>query len=113
MELTELEQDLLGDLAQDDHALYEIFAFVRHHHPDFEDGGVFAAGRALVDCWIQRRWLVLAGDGAMWGAARSIDDVVPLLDRLGVEATQYFLGAPWLRLAPKAYSDVEWLGPAA
>ena len=112
VELTELEVELLRAFAQHDLPLHEIFAVVAEHHADFTDAGVFAAGRAVVATWIDRSWLVLAGDGAMWGAAHSIADVVPLLDRLGADAVQYFVGAPWLRLGPAAYADIEGLAPA-
>ena len=42
MELTRLETGLLGDMAQDDHALYEVFDFVRLHHPDARSSGATA-----------------------------------------------------------------------
>ena len=109
MELTSLESDLIGDLAQDDHSLYEVFEFVRLHHPDLDAPSVLATGRELVAKWVGRGWLALAGDGAMWGAAHSIGDLVPIIDRLGEDATRYFVGSPWLRLAPQAYVDIEWL----
>jgi hypothetical protein len=32
VELSQLETDLLGDMAQDDHCLFEVFQFVRLHH---------------------------------------------------------------------------------
>ena len=113
MQLTELETDLLGDLSRDDHSLHEVFAFVRHHHPKADDGEVLRIGRELVESWVGRDWLVLAGTGAMWGAAKSTADLVPLIDRLGTDATHFFLGSPWLRLGPRAYADVDWISPAS
>ena len=109
MELTALENDLLGDLAKDDHSLYEVFGFVRLHHPELDELGVLAAGRALVATWVEREWLMLAGDRTLWGAAASIGDLVPPIARLGSDASYYFVGSPWLRLAPQAYVDVTWL----
>jgi hypothetical protein len=97
MNLSPLENDLLGDLAQDDHSLYEMFEFVRLHHPALEDQGVLAMGRALVSSWVERNWLELAGDGAMWGSARTVTDLVPIIDRLGQDVLHYFVGSPWLR----------------
>jgi hypothetical protein len=111
MNLSPLENDLLGDLAQDDHSLYEIFEFVRLHHPALEGQGVLAMGRALVSSWVERNWLEFAGDGAMWRSARAVTDLVPIIDRLGPDVLRYFVGSPWLRLAPQAYADVEWLRP--
>lgn len=113
MQLSELEADLLGDLAGDDHSLHEVFAFVRHHQPTAKDEEVLRIGRDLVATWVARGWLVLAGDGAMWGAARGTPDLVPLIDRLGTDATRFFVGSPWLRLGPQAYADVDWLRPAS
>jgi hypothetical protein len=111
MDLTSLENDLLGDLRGDDHSLYEVFGFVRHHHPGSDDREVFCIGRELVATWIGRGWLALAGSGAQWAGLRSVDELVPSLDRLDVEATRYFVGSPWVTLAPKALSDVDWLRP--
>ena len=113
MHLTQLESDLLGDLAGDDHSLHEIFGFVRLHYPNADDSEVLRIGRNVVQTWVNRGWLALAGDGAMWGAARSTADLVPLMDSLGVDATHYFVGSPWLKLARQAYADVEWLSGAS
>ena len=33
MILSKLENDLISDLAQDEHDLWELFQFVRHHDP--------------------------------------------------------------------------------
>jgi hypothetical protein len=113
MHLTALETDLLGDLAGDDHSLHEMFAFVRHHHPAAADEEVLRIGRELLATWVARRSLVLAGDGPMWGAAQSTSDLVPLIDRLGTDATHFFVGSSWLRLGPQAYLDIDWLPPAS
>jgi hypothetical protein len=54
MQIDPIETDILGDMAQDDHSLYEIFEFVRGHHPDAFDTEVFATGRQILANWIQR-----------------------------------------------------------
>ena len=113
MQIDPLETDILGDLAQDDHSLYEIFEFVRGRQPDASDSEILATGRQILTNWVQRGWLQLAGDGAMWGAAKSVADLLPLVDRLGPDVTRFFLGSPWLRLTSKAVSDVPWLGGTA
>ena len=109
MQLDQIETDILGDFAQDDHSLYEIFEFVRGHHPHSSDSEVLTIGRKILANWVQRGWLQLAGDGAMWGAAKSVTDVIPLVDSRGTDATRFFVGSPWLRLTTKAASDVPWL----
>jgi len=108
-QLDPIETDFLGDMAQDDHSLHEIFGFVRNHRPQASDDEVLAAGREIVSKWLDRGWLQLAGDGNMWGAARSVADLLPLIDRLGTDVTRYFVGSPWLRLTPQAVNDVPWL----
>jgi len=51
MSLTPLEADFLGDLAQDDYDLWELFQFVRLHHPEAGDGGL-APSRELLSSWL-------------------------------------------------------------
>jgi len=111
MELTPLERDLLGDLAADSHALWEIFGFVRLHHPGLPDEAVLGLGRSLISSWLDRRWLAL-GTAADAPVSITLADLLPLIDRLGVAATYGFTGAPWLDLAEQAYVDVKWLRPA-
>ena len=109
MQLSPLETDRLGDLAQDDHSLYEIFEFVRLHHPELTDDGVLSTGRELVAAWVSRKWLALAEDGVMREPAQSTDDLLPIIDRVGTSATRHFNGSPLVSLAPQAFADVEWL----
>jgi len=109
MNLDSVEADLLGDLAQDDHSLYEVFEFVRGHRPTASDPEVVAEGRRVLESWLERGWLRLAGEGAMWGAVKSTAELLPLVDSLGTGVTRYFVGSPWLRLTEKAHVDVPWL----
>jgi hypothetical protein len=54
MVLTRLEEDLLGDIAQADHALREVFELVRLHHGR-EPATVRRIGRELLtSCDIAR-----------------------------------------------------------
>jgi hypothetical protein len=114
MELTALEQDLLGDLAEDDHALREIFEFVRLHHGS-HPATVRRLGSELLATWNARGWLEIVDKLPDWPGymAASMDEVLTLVDAaesLGVD----FRGAgTWLRLTPQAYADVEWLSRAS
>ena len=72
IQIDPIETDILGDFARDDHSLFEIFDFVRGHQPHSSDSEVFTIGRQILASWVQRGWLQLAGDGAMWGAARGV-----------------------------------------
>ncbi len=111
MELSDLEKDLLGDLADDDHSLHEVFGFVRLHYPKADDSEVLTIGRILIASWIERGWLALAGSGPMYVGVTEVQDLIALVDRVGTDVTRFFVGSPWIRLSPKARSDVEWLSP--
>lgn len=114
MVLTPLEVDFLGDLAQDDHALREVFEFVRLHHGD-EPTEVRRVGRELLASWYARGWLQVVNKPPDWPGyqAASIHEVLRLVDEaesLGVE----FRGADtWLGLTDQAFRDVEWLQRAS
>ena len=114
VDLSRLESDLLGDLAQDDHALYEVFAFVRlHQKPERADlAHVLPLGRRLLQSWIDRGWLALAPNPEGPCRIATLSELVPLVDHLGADATAYFPGAPWLRLTEQAGQDVPWVASA-
>lgn len=111
MQLSPLEADFLGDLAQDDHALYEVFHFVRHHYPMADDREVLRRGRELVATWLERGWLAIIPEAAA-EPVPATDGLLVLIDEHGSAGTYYFDGAPRLVLGPAAYRDVEWVGPA-
>jgi hypothetical protein len=111
MKLTPLEEDLLGDLAQDDHALYEVFHFVRHHYPEANDQEVLQRGRELIVAWLQRGWLALLHESSAEPAIAT-DALLSVIDAQGVGGTYYFDGAPRLVPGPAAYRDVEWMRPS-
>lgn len=111
MQLSPLEADFLGDLAQDDHALYEVFHFVRHHHPTADDTEVLRRGRELVSTWLGRGWLVVVAED-LAEPATATEVLLALIDQHGTAGTYHFDGAPRLALGPAAYRDVEWIGPA-
>ena len=77
MELTALEQDLLGDLAEDDHALREIFEFVRLHHGS-DPATVRRLGSELLATWNARGWLEIVDKLPDWPGymAASMDEVL-------------------------------------
>ena len=111
MELTPLETDLLGDIAQDDRALYEVFHFVRLHHPDADDYDVLRRGRELVATWLCRGWLAVLADGNSTPVPAT-DALLSIIDQQGIAGTYGYDGAPRLVPGPGAYRDVEWIRPA-
>ena len=112
MKLEAIEQDILGDMAEDTHLLGEIFGSFRGANPAWTDEQVLVAGRGLIVSWLERGWLALSTMPTEQGPLKSVDELLPLIDRLGTEAT-WGVKNLWLGLTPKAYADVEWLGPAA
>jgi hypothetical protein len=111
MNLSPIEQDILGDMAEDTHLLGEIFGFFRGANPDWSDQQVLSAGRDLIARWVNRGWLELSSMPSEQGPLTNVDELLPLIDRLGVEAS-YGIKDLWLGLTRKAYEDIEWLGPA-
>src|ERR1700704_4384459 len=108
MILSQLEEDLLGDISQDDHALREVFEFVRLHHGD-DPATVRRIGRELLTTWNARGWLSIIDKPPSWPGyqATSIEEVLRLVDEaksLGVD----FRGADtWLGLTPQGVHDAE------
>jgi hypothetical protein len=55
-----LEADFSGDLAEDTHGLWEVFEFVRLHHPDLSGQQVFERGRDYITRWIDAGWIQIS-----------------------------------------------------
>jgi hypothetical protein len=110
MVLTPLEEDFLGDMAQDDHALREVFAFVRLHHGD-DPATIRRVGRELVASWYERGWLRVVDKPPDWPAyqAQSIAEVLRLIDEAESLGGEFRGAETWLRLTDQAFQDVEWL----
>jgi hypothetical protein len=108
MHLSDVEEDLLGDLAQDSHELWEVYTFVRLHNPRMSDDEVVAYGRKLVATWLNRCWLE---------AVKSRDDRSPLtaiavlatVDALGKGALDPYRATTLFNLSRQAFEDVPWL----
>lgn len=114
MDLTQLERDLIGDMAQDDHCLFEIFQFVRLHHGD-DLATVRAVGRDLLASWVARGWLETVSGPPFEDDTSpvTITDVLGLVDRAEILDAGFVGADTWLRLTDQAYVDVEWLSPAS
>ena len=55
-----LKADFFGDLAEDTHGLWEVFEFVRLHHPDLSEQQVFERGRDYITRWIDAGWIQIS-----------------------------------------------------
>jgi hypothetical protein len=51
------EVDFFGDLAGDTHGLWEVFGFVRLHHPELSDERVLELGCEYLTRWIDAGWI--------------------------------------------------------
>jgi hypothetical protein len=108
MQLSPVETSMLVDMAQDTHQLYEVYAFVRHEHPELSEIEVVNAGRELLQSWVKRGWL-RAFQSRTSSALMSGDELLAAVDSLGPHATDPTRGVIVLELAERAAVDVDWL----
>ena len=108
LELTPVEQDLLGELARDDHGVAEVRSFVQLHRPELDDMGLRAHTCDLLLSWSDRGWLEIAPSPL--GPA-GLPTVAALRSALLLPEPRDDdrLERTWVRLAPAAYADVSWL----
>ena len=99
MSLTPLEADFLGDLAQDDYDLWELFQFVRLHYPEDEDRGL-ARGRDLLATWLGKGWI----EDAL--GTLDAQGILESLDQLGAKGADYADQSPRLHLSRLGHAVV-------
>jgi hypothetical protein len=110
MHLSELEKDVLGDLTQDAHELWEIYAFVHSSHPDLKEDEVIRRGRELIAAWVDRGWLQ-ATRSRTNNDTLSGNELLTTVDELGPQVVDPQKGKILLRLTDLATNDVDWLPP--
>ena len=90
-----LEADFFDELAKDTHGVWELFGFVRLHHPDItNEHSVFACGREYLRRWIDRGWIRIADAPLYPSTIASASDIATFLEGHGVAATWYVENAP-------------------
>ena len=111
IDLSPLEQDILGDMAWDSHGVGELVGFIRSANPYFDNFQIFRDLRALLDRWIGRGWLKMAESSERRAGVATIGDLLPFLDRVGPEAMDVDSAVPLpeIALTDQAFDDVEWL----
>jgi len=111
IQLSLLEQDILGDMASDSHGVGELVGFIRSANPFFNNGEIFRELYDLLDRWIARGWLQLRPSLAYPTDLKSIDELLPFLNRVGPDAMDIDSNAvlPEVDLTDQAFVDVEWL----
>ena len=109
MQLSELENDILGDLNEDTHGVWEVFEFARMHYPSYSDQQIFEIGRGLLESWHERQWLRLSDTPLYQTRTQTLGEMLEQINQLGIKATKYYEGAPSIELTTKTYEDVVWL----
>jgi hypothetical protein len=105
--MTAAELDFIGDLAGDDHRVWEAFAFVRLHSPQLTDEQVFAAGRRFLADWAYRGWITATDLSC---TSLSPEAFLQTIDRLEIAALDPEHGSDCnLSLTARARQEVPWL----
>jgi hypothetical protein len=113
-QLTPLEQDIIGDIAQDSHGVGELAGYYRAAHPGAPDADVFAFVRSLLATWISRGWLQLGPGTRERAGLENVAELLPFLDYHGPSAVSLdsTVRLPEIDLTDQAHKDVEWLRDA-
>jgi hypothetical protein len=112
MNLSAVESDLLGDLAQDTHGIWEVFEFVRLHNSTASEAETFETGLALLRGWVERGWLSVSSTPLYPSSIRTPSEALSWLDRTGPSAIRYVPDAPSIDLSAKAIADNPWVAGA-
>jgi len=96
------EADFFGDLATDTHGLWEVFGFVRLHHPDLSEKQVFERGRAHITRWIDAGRLRLSDAPLHPSTITSLSQIPEFLQRHGSAVTLYVDDSPSLDITDEA-----------
>ncbi len=108
MDLSDLENDILTDLSQDSHELWEWYSFVRYNHPDYSEAQTILCGNQLLAVWARRGWLKVHQSRAN-NSLLSTDELLATVNKLGANASDPHLATLLLDLTDRAASDVAWL----
>src|SRR2546426_503765 len=98
-------------VASASHGVGELVGFIRSANPFFNNGEIFRELYDLLDRWIARGWLQLRPSLAYPTDLKSIDELLPFLNRVGPDAMDIDSNAvlPEVDLTDQAFVDVEWL----
>jgi len=98
------EADFFGDLAEDTHGVWEVFEFVRLHHPGLSDEQVFERGRDYISRWIQNGWIRIADAPLHPSSITTLSQFSQFLEQHGASATRYLDDSPSLDPTEEALS---------
>ena len=88
------EADLFDDMAEDTHGLWEVFEFVRLHHPDLREQQVFDRGSDYITRWIDAGWIRISDAPLHPSSVTSLDQLSAFLQTHGPAATRYIEDSP-------------------
>ena len=97
-----LEADFFSDLAQDTHGLWEVFEFVRSHHPELTDQQVFERGRDYITRWIQSSWIRISDAPLYPSTVTSLSEAIDFLQQYRSAATRYLENSPSIDITEEA-----------
>ncbi|HYK80615.1 MAG TPA: hypothetical protein VEU95_13355 [Micropepsaceae bacterium] len=103
--MSKLEEDFLGDLVRDSHELWELYGFVRLHHPNFLADEILRCGRELLTGWLEQGWLKVSKsrtDRSPLSATRFL----AAIDKLGLNVMDADKGVFLLQLTERASKDM-------
>ena len=98
------EADFFGDLAEDTHGLWEVFEFVRLHHPGLPDEQVFERGRDYITRWIQHGWIRISEAPLHPSGITTLSELSAFLEQHRSAATRYLDDSPSVDPTEKALS---------
>jgi hypothetical protein len=96
------EADFFGDLAEDTHGLWEIFEFVRLHHPDLSDEQVFERGREYITRWIDAGWIRVSDAPLHPSNVSDSTGLLKFLHQHGSATTRYLENSPSIDITEEA-----------
>ena len=97
-----LEADFFGDLAEDTHGLWEVFGFVRLHHPDFSIQQMFERGRGYITHWIDAGWIRISESPIYPSTITSLSMLLDFLHQHGAAAACYLQNSPSIDITEAA-----------
>jgi hypothetical protein len=92
--LSDLEIDLLGDLASDNHGLWEVFEFARLHNKSASPSEIFQIGKGLLEKWGSRGWLEFVSES---GAPLNVGNAGEYVATLDPSAMEPKANSPWIK----------------
>ena len=88
------EADFFGDVAEDTHGVWEVFEFVRLHHPDLGDEQLFERGREYISRWIDAGWVRVSDAPLHPSSVVNSAGLLEFLRQHGTAAIRYLEDSP-------------------